>query len=75
MGNAVFVCSRPVGNIKGLKLLGIKASKHPRWANPYFSVEYQDDLAGELGPAYDELRREHGGELPYVMNPFSLWPG
>ena len=71
-GSAEFVSKRMIGNLKGIKLLGVHASKHPRWANPFLAVEYQDSIAGEIGPYYDNLRIEHGGELPYVINPWEL---
>ena len=64
--------SRFLGNLKGLELLVVNASKHPRWANPFTAVEYHNSTAGEIGPYYDSLQRQHGGELPYVFNPEEL---
>ena len=72
LGTANFLANRFVGNLQGLKVMGIEACKHPKWAHPFISVEYVDSLAGEIGPHYDALRSEHGGELPYVLNPWEL---
>jgi len=72
LGTANFLANRFVGNLHGLKLMGIKACKHPKWAHPFIFMEYIDSLAGEIGPHYDALRSEHGGELPYVLNPWEL---
>ena len=35
------------------------------------AVEYYS-TAGEIGPHYDSLQRQHSGELPYVFNPEEL---
>ena len=61
-----------VGNVEGLKMLGIVSSNHPKWANPYVKVEYFSEEEASLAPYYDKLRSKHSGVLPFHIDPFSL---
>ena len=71
-GNYSQLVCRMVGNVKGLKKLGIHASKHPKWKNPFVTVEYISEEDAEIAPYFDEMRARYGGVLPYVVNPHNV---
>ena len=49
-GNYSQLVCRMVGNVKGLKKLGIHASKHPKWKNPFVTVEFISEADAEIAP-------------------------
>ena len=65
---------RLVGKIHGLKLLGVLPSKHPKWKNPYASVEFITQEEADISPALDTIRNKYDGQLPFVVNPNVLDP-
>lgn len=63
---------RLVGSIKGLKVLGIVPSKHPKWKNPYISIKFMTDEEAEISPYFDKFRNKYEGKLPFLVDPNSL---
>jgi hypothetical protein len=72
VGDTEYLLYRFIGSIEGLKKLGVLASKHSKWRNPYVHVQYITEEESLFGSYYDSLRQKHGGDLPFVVNPNDL---
>ena len=53
VGENNYLLHRFTGSIEGLKKLGVMASKHPKWRNPYIHVEYLSEEESLFGSYYD----------------------
>ena len=69
IGSSGKLLHRVVGKIHGLKLLGVLPSKHPKWKNPYVSVEFMTEEEADISPVLDSIRNKYDGQLPFVVNP------